>query len=88
MTVFTVHNYDPIACMNAAKDRHRANGTTGGKKYVSVLTAAQIRAREDGMSCHEIALATVDAIWAEFRSWSANERIRPLGDMPDTDFPF
>ena len=29
--IFTAQNYDPIARMNAAKDRHRARGTTGGK---------------------------------------------------------
>lgn len=31
MTVFTAANYDPVARMNAARDMHRAKGTTGGK---------------------------------------------------------
>lgn len=65
--------------LNAARDAHRHRGTTGGKG----------NARTIGLDCHALALANVASIWAEFRSWSRNERIRPLGDyVPATDFPF
>ncbi len=87
--IFTDSTFDPISRLNAAKDRHRARGTTGGKGNRRAVTATEVRAREVGMPCHELALAAVDAIWSEFRSWSAQGRIIPLGDfVPDCDFPF
>lgn len=89
MTVFTHATYDPIARMNAAKDMHRARGTTGGKgNGARAMTATEIRARDDGMACHELALANVAAIWNEFRSWSQQERTRPLGDCAFDEIPF
>ncbi len=87
--MFLHHTDHTISRLNAAKDRHRARGTTGGKGHWRTVTATEVRAREAGMPCHELALAAVDAIWSEFRSWSAQGRIIPLGDfVPDCDFPF
>lgn len=75
--------------LNAARDAHRHRGTTGGKGNARTMTATEVRERDTGLDCHALALANVASIWAEFRSWSRNERIRPLGDyVPETDFPF
>lgn len=77
-----------IEQLNAAKDAHRHHGTTGGKGNARAMTATEIRARDDGMACHELALANVAAIWNEFRSWSQQERTRPLGDCAFDEIPF
>jgi hypothetical protein len=88
--ILTDSTYDPIARMNAARDVHRARGTSGGKGNRRAVTATERREREVGMTCHELALATVDAIWSEFRSWSQSGRIDPLMGRyePESDFPF
>lgn len=90
MAIFTDATFDPIARMNAARDVHRARGTTGGKGNQRQITATERREREAGLSCHDLALATVDAIWSEFRSWSQSGRTDPtMGRYePETDFPF
>lgn len=70
-------------------DVHRHRGTTGGKGNRRTVTATERRERDAGLSCHDLALATVDAIWSEFRSWSQSGRIIPLGQHePESDFPF
>ena len=87
--IFTDSTFDPISRLNAAKDRHRARGTTGGKGNRRAVTATEVRAREAGMPCHDLALAAVDAIWSEFRSWARSERASLQGAyVPTEDFPF
>lgn len=79
--VMNVHDANslPIARMNAAKDAHRRHGTSGGKARAA-MTATQTRDRDAGLDCHAIALATVAAIWSDFRSWSQEYRARPDGE--------
>ncbi len=78
-----------IEYMNARRDAHRAHGTSGGKA-ARIITDKDRAVRDAGLACHDIALATVDAIWSEFRSWSAEGRNRPLGIIDDlsTEIPF
>ncbi len=52
MTVFTLQTYDPIARMNAAKDMHRARGTSGGKA-ARTITDKDRAVRDAGLACHE-----------------------------------
>ena len=78
-----------VSRMNAARDRHRTKGTTGGKGNARPMTATEYRARDAGLPCHELALAAVESIWSDFRSWCANERPGQRCEyVPETDFPF
>ncbi len=88
--VFTTANFDPIARMNAAKDAHRAKGTTGGAGGARHLTSKERFTRDDGLTREQLMYAKLEAIYGEFRSWVAQDAIKPLGDSAelDNDFPF
>lgn len=56
-----------IEQMNAAKDAHRHHGTSGGKDNARPMSATEYRARDAGLSCHDLALATVAAQQSRYR---------------------
>lgn len=73
------HTDQTIARMNAARDRHRAKGTSGGKPR-PVITDSIRRMRNQGMNASDLGYEIIGALVADIEAAAHNAAIMPLGD--------
>ncbi len=80
MTVFTDKTFDPIARMNAAKEHHRAKGTSGGRPR-PVMTDTLRRFRTQGMNASDLGYEIIAAIVLDIEADARQAAIVTLGDV-------